>query len=213
MNFDALADEVIALRFNEAERANVKSWINLCYSRLWDYADWNFKTTSGVLTIGAGDNTPTMPADFGKAISLHDSLGRKIVYLSPQEWDEMFLLNPGATSTPSYYKVINRQIYLGSTPAVAGTMQLAYKRRISHVDSVSGIVGGVFVEDSDLPLWPTEHDYVLVLETVLLGQRIEGDPTEPFLMRARDEALQAMINDLVGEVVPGEYQFVGPSWP
>lgn len=43
MTYKQLQDEVIALRFNEGKRASVKSWINLRYSYLWDYANWSFK--------------------------------------------------------------------------------------------------------------------------------------------------------------------------
>lgn len=201
MTFKQLQDAVIGLRFNDGDRDSVKFWINQSYTKIWNHANWSFKTTSSDIAVASGDNSPAMPADFGKALELYNADGARLIYLSRRDFEELFLPDTDTQGNASYYTVIDRQIYLSNAAGSELTYQLSYRRRVSHVDPVSGIIGGVLISDGDQPIWPAEHDYVLVLEATMLGQQLNNDPTWQDLKPARDEALESMKDDLAtGEV-------------
>lgn len=206
MDFKEFQDEVISTRFDESDRDHIKRWLNLRYQWIWNQADWSFKRPPKA-NLAVSSATPTMPADFAKALRVYDDQGNELVYVDQNEW-EFYSLQPGSTpNRASAYTVIDRQLYLYPTPTSA-TYKLAYKRRLSHVDATLGVVGGIMIEDTDQPLWPAEHDFVLVLEAVMLGQQLRNDPTWTMLVPARDEALDGMKSDLVWQV---EEQ-VGEQW-
>lgn len=199
MTFKELQDEVIALRFESSQRASIKSWINLRYSYIWNLADWGFKTVSQIdLPVTAASRTPTMPPDLAKVLDVYDTTGCQLNFLPRQNFESMYPPTGiyASTSTQGDYTVIDRQIYLDFAPGSNQTFKIDYKRRLSHVDTVAGITGGIMIEDADQPLWPAEHDYALVVDTVILGQQILNDPTWTQLVPQRDELLQSMKNDL-----------------
>jgi hypothetical protein len=201
MTYRQLQDEVIALRFDESKRASVKSWLNIGYQRLWAARDWSFKHTSAFLTLNAGDNSPSMPLDFARAEALYDSQGFELPYLSRPEWEQDFLY--AVSGKAAAWTVIDRQIYIGPKLENADTLSLAYKRRLAIVSATSGVIGGTLQADTDQPLWPAEHDYLLVLEAAVLGETLLDGLSSADLMARRDEALQAATSDLAGPQVPG----------
>jgi len=201
MTYKQLQDEVIALRFDESKRASVKSWLNIGYQRIWNHRDWTFKHASTVLTLAAGDNAPPMPLDFARAVGLYDSQGYELPYLSQLEWEQNFLY---ATSGKAQaWTVIDRQIYIGPKLDNADTLSLSYKRRLSIVNTTSGVIGGALQLDTDQPIWPAEHDYALIFEAALTGARLLDDLGAPDIQAQRDDALRAMANDLAGPQTPG----------
>jgi len=212
MNFKDLQDEVLATRFDESQRPRVKRWLNLRYQWLWNQADWNFKhVPASDFVITGGSATPTMPGDFARVGELYDDQGTPLGYLKPSDWDEYNLPpNQASNVRSSYFTVIDRQIYLYPTPSAA-TYKLSYKRRLSHVDASVGVIGGIFVEDGDQPLWPAEHDYVLVVDAVILGQQMSQDPTWTMLVEQRDQLLASMKRDLVVEQAE-QFEQWGDFW-
>lgn len=198
MTYKDFQDSVIATRFDESDRAEIKRWLDLRYQWIWSAADWNFRRVAmSTLAVAGGSRTPAMPSDFSRPNRLYDDLGCRLDYLAPAKWEERFL---GDTSSvrPVAYTVSDRQLYLGPTPDKDYSFSLSYDRRLSHVDPSLGVIGGTMQDDGDQPLWPAEHDYLLVVDTVILGQQMRQDPTWQTLIRQRDELLEGMKRDLVG---------------
>lgn len=206
MTFLELQDAVIANRFDVSDRTAVKAWINQSYEWIWNRADWDFKRVAAT-NFSVSSATPAMPADFAKALRLYDELGDQLQYLEPNEW-EALSVQPGATSggRATQFTVIERQIKLLPTPSSA-TYKLAYQRRLSHVDASLGIIGGIMVENTDQPLWPAEHDSVLVVAGTIAGQRQRQDPTAEMLVPERDELLESMRRDLTSNVTEQNEQW------
>jgi hypothetical protein len=198
--FRQLQDEVISLRFDESRRASVKNWINLSYAAIWAMHDWHFKHVKGVnLSVTAGDNTPTMPSDFAKAEGLYDANGNRIGFLDEATFNDSYLDPTISRGTVGEYSVIDRELWLGPTPASTATFTLSYERRLAHIDGSSGLIAaGVMVNDSDSPIWDAEYDYVLVYDAALRGGSLLGDLDVSSLQAQRDEILAVMAQDLVG---------------
>lgn len=201
MNFLELQNEVILNRFTQQRRPSVKSWINFGYAQIWDYFDWPFKRVSGAnLAIVSGDATPTMPADFGRATRLYDERGEEIPYIRPNEWEFEQFPVPPSSGRVSRFTIVNGAIELAPTPSLTTTYRLSYKRRLSHVDAGLGVVGGIMAQDTDQPIWDAEWDYLLVLETQMLGMQLLSDPTALALQPARDSALARMKSALLEDI-------------
>ena len=200
MTFEQIQDSVIALRFHEGKRTEVKNWINTAYQKIWNEANWSFKKVRDQnFSITAGDSTPTMPTDLSKVTQITDFNGSPLVYIPDWQYDEAFA-GDTATGVPQYYTVIDRQVHLAPIPSGNSTFKISYKRRLSHVDPVSGVVGGIMVEDGDQPIWAAEYDYVLVLEATIIGQQTEKDPNWRELQPQRDALLISMREDLTSDV-------------
>jgi len=201
MTFKQLQDEVILRRFNENYRASIKSWLNTRYSAIWALDDWHFKHVKGAaLAVTAGDASPTMPSDFGKSEGLYDQRGDRLRFLAPNNWRDRYLDPTVSAIDPPYdYTVVAREIWLGPAPSVSRTFTLAYERRLSHVDSGTGLAAaGVMVNDGDQPIWEAEYDYLLVIDACILGQQMTQDPTWRELVPQRDELLASLREDLIG---------------
>lgn len=212
MTFKQLQDEAILLRFNEGNRASVKSWLNLRYAAIWAKADWHFKHVRNQnVSVTASDPTPTIPNDFAKSEGIYDGNGDALTYLTPREFDGEAYQVPATTApTPGYFTIVDRELWLFPTPPGTATYKLSYLRRLAHIDSGTGLAAaGVMVNDSDSPIWDAEYDYLLVLEAVILGCQVLEFPYAD-LVAQRDEILAAMIADLVGGQ-QGELQQWGDS--
>ena len=215
MTYVEIYTEVVNLRFSTqtVKLAQVKKWVNQAEIAVWDAAPWVFKRVAAAnLTIGAGNNKPTSPADFGKARHLYDYLGAPLTYHEPDDFEDLFeadLIN-GVTGEPSDYTVINRQIHLAPIPQTGRTYKLSYRRRYAHLNGALATVAGVMGTDTDQPIWDSEFHYILVPWAMILGQKLEGDPTAEDLRNQRDEMLAAMKEDLVGGVEGELVQWGGP---
>jgi hypothetical protein len=207
--------EVAALRFNTqtTKLAQVKKWVGQAEIAVWNAANWSFKRMPPTdLAVVAGDNTPTMPADFGKAHRLYDYLGDPVTYYAP---DEFFLRNEadivnGNRGEPTEYTVVNRQIQLAPIPQTSRTFKASYRRRYSHLNAALTTVAGVMSVDTDTPIWDSEFHYILVPWAMILGEKLEADPTANDLRQERDEMLARMVAELVGGEV-NELRFWGGS--
>lgn len=207
MTFAAIYARVNDIRFNSSSNqiARAKEYVNAAETEVWNAADWVFKRPAPAnLAIVGGSRTPTMAADFGKAVRLYDDLGAQLSYLQPDEWERAYLPDTG-TGRPCDYTVINRQVYVGPTPNASYTFKLAYKRRYAHLNNVAAVNAGVMSADTDTPLWDSEFHYLLVPLAIVCGARLENDPAPQAYQEQADRLLASMIAELSsgedGEIV------------
>jgi len=207
MTFQQIYTELTDMRFNTqaVKLAEVKRWVNAAELAVWNAADWVFKRkAAATLAVTIGGRTPTMPADFGRAYRLYTDAGLRVDYREPDLFEELYPSGV-ANGTVQSYTVIDRAIHLGPAPATAVNFKLAYEKR--YTKSVAGTPTlGVMSGDTDTPIWDAEHHYVLVPWAMILGMKLENDPTGDAVVAERDMLLQSMIGSLVegvrGEVRP-----------
>lgn len=201
MTFQQLYTELTDMRFNTqaVKLAEVKRWVNAAEIAVWNSADWVFKrvprTTLAVVT---GANNPVMPTDFNRAIRVYDQNGVRLDYREPDLFEEIYPTG-GATAQPTSYTVVNRQVLLGPTPNATVSFKLSYERRYTRLVAGTPTLG-IMAADTDTPLWDSEHHYVLVPWAMILGQKLENDPTGDALRAERDMLLDAMKGNLIGGV-------------
>jgi len=180
LNYLALQDAVLGRRFPAAsQRPNAKRWLATAYQDVWSAEDWTFKRVSRAsLTVTANDLTPGMPTDFGQMIALYDGFGDKLEYLSQERFERYFApeLILATSGNPSFYTVVDRQIYLSSSPGNT-TFHISYVRRLSHKQSDQLTVAPGFMDDDiDYPLWDDNHS-VLIPRATAIGLIELNDPT------------------------------------
>lgn len=193
-----IQDKVLLNRFREAQRTDVKAWINAEYAYLWNENDLSFQhvtamdPTLGQLTVTAGDNTPTLPTELADVEGLYDDQGSALVPLEPEMFERTYR---GLTSRsqPVHFMVVNRTLYLGPTPADNATFTIGYKRILSHLDNGGAIVNGAMSADTDQPMWTVDHDEVLVAGARVRGKKRAQDPTWQADLEERDELLAALL--------------------
>lgn len=208
MTFQQIYTELTDLRFNTqaTKLAQVKKWVNQAEIALWNAADWSFKRVAPAnLAIVAGNNTPTMPADFGKAIRLYDYNGDPLTWHDPAEFTDIFEedIVRGTTGEPCDYTVVNRAVHLAPIPQTSRTYKLGYRRRYAHLNGAAATVAGVMSSDTDTPIWDSEHHYILVPWAMRIGQTLETDPTaaglETLIAGLKTTSMfEAMVEELVG---------------
>ena len=201
MTAQEIWDELTNLRFNTqtVKLAQVKKWVSQAEIKVWNHADWNFKrmpVTNLTVIVGAA----TEPTDFGKAIRLYSPLGDELEYLPPDKWEASYAVgSPIPTGTAEAFTVIEREIKVG--PTESGTFKLAYERRYTkRTVALPTGAPGVMSTGTDTPYWDSEHHYVLVPTALILGMKLEADPTAEGIRSERDEMLQAMVRELVPNV-------------
>ena len=197
MTFLDIQNEILSFRFSEGRRTSCKRWINARYSQIWSSGEWPFKRMNEVsLAVVGGNNTPTMPTDFGKPIALFNDLGNELMFLEQKDFNRSWAAITTTTGRPNSYTVVNRQIILGYTPSSSATYRLDYTRRLTAL-----------VSDTDVPLIPAEHRYMLVPGGMASGLKEENDPTYSALEEEFNTLLAAMIDDLLPSDQAETWQF------
>lgn len=207
MNYLAIQDEVIELRFDSTTRDYVKNWIDARYAAIWGDNDWHFKKVlAESLSITASDNTPTMPTTFGRVLHLYDNNGVEVEYLSPASFDYRYATDT-SESRPMHYTVVNRQIYLGPIPVSNQTFKLSYERQVCHYADATTLTAGVMNSDLDTPVWPSEHHYVLVVGALATGLKLKNDRTWEMAEQEFRLLYDAMAQDLLPPDQPENLQY------
>lgn len=187
-----------------AEVTSQNAWLDMGYAFVWAAADWLFKKVDQAsLTVTAADSTPTMPTDLGSVDWINDNYGCEMIRLDPEEFDAYFAVVPTQSGPPWGYKVVNRIVTLGPTPSAAATFTWSYRRRVTHYDVANAIVAGPMSVDTDYPFWPAEHHHVLVYHAAMVGHALRSNPAAVTMQGLRDDALEAMKEDLGPELAPG----------
>ena len=213
MTFQQIMLECIDLRFGttDVRPTQVKRAINAAYAHVWNAADWSFKRVAAAnLTVTSGDETPTVPTDFGKSRAVFDQFGSQLEYLPATEFEADYMVGTITSGSPEAYTIIDRQVYLGPRPGTAATFKLSYDRRICHLATGSVVTPSPMTVDTDVPLWGPEHHYILVPATFIVGADGRGLPATPSDQAEYDRQLAAMKNDLIGTMV-GEPVFWGAA--
>lgn len=192
MTFREITDECIALRFEEPQRGQIKNWINNRYAALWGMFDWTFRRAEATCSLTAGTATLNgLPGDFGVSFGVWLGDGTRLEYLEPDDYNDLFY---GVTDTgaPYKYTVFNQVITVGPIPATAdGAVTIRYERRLTPL-----------IDDSDLPMIPTEHHYVLVPGALSMGLALYNDFTYQFIESMWQEGIQTLQRDYLIEALP-----------
>lgn len=182
MNFKDLQDAVMSDRFREAQRGDIKTWINSRLGMLWDSADWTFKHAKTTVTVTAGENVVSgLPTDFGTVRALRRSDGTRLHYLDPDDFDDAYF---GQTDTglPYHFTVVNSAISVGPISSETNTgYGLFYNKAVT-----------VLVDDNDTPNIPVDCHEAIVFGAAVEGLILQNDFTWQGMEQLWSAELQTM---------------------
>lgn len=171
--------------FTDTDSATLTELLNDSYEDVWGREAWPFREASTTMDTVANTATVTLPADFGKAVSLViDSLSLNMI---PRRLDSLMHLFSGEltqTGIPYYY------YFVGDTMKVYPIPDGVYTITISYIKKFTPMVNG-----TDTPDLPSNHRVVLLGALVSaydleddtdLAVRFEGR-FENRLQRVREE--------------------------
>ena len=202
MNYAAIYGAVLGRRFPaSSQTTNAKRWVDTAYQDVWSADDWTFKRMPyQALAVVAGNNQPTMPADFGTELNLYDNYGNLLTQMEQGRFERMYLsgLTPATTGfgIPQAYMVVNRQIYLSQPPVASTNFYLSYLRRMAHKNAGGSVVAGPMSVDTDLPLWD-DHHAILITRATAIGLQEINDQSWKMQQDEYERQLDRMKKDYV----------------
>jgi hypothetical protein len=184
MTFLQLQAAVMSDRFDEAQRGDVRNWINAAYWDTWSLEEWVFRYATADVNVTSGSTAVTgLPSDFGTVRNFQRGDGGVIEWLDPVEWQRRYY-NPRSPSVglPQHYTVTNGVVTVGpASTETASDYQLVYEKEFTTL-----------VNDGDLHKLPPGSDFVLVFGAAVLGLQIQNDFTWQFIEQKR----QALVDSL-----------------
>lgn len=169
LTFKEIQDAVKSDRFREAQRGDIKKWINFRYWWLWHLEEWTFRYATDDVTVTAGSDTVTgVAADFLVAHSLQRYDGTPLQYMGPAAFQRAYYDTTNTQSgTPEAYTVIDGTILVGPKSNETSTAyRLLYEREYTDL-----------VNDNDVPALPNGAHFGLVHGGAAEGLKLQNDPT------------------------------------
>src|SRR5690348_1613800 len=134
-----LGDMIATIRnhgFSDADEATLTDLINDAYEDIWTREAWPFKEAQATVAVVAGDDTPTMPADFGKVLALGDDTNS--TELEFWRADKLQLDTIGSltdTGQPLIYYFIGNTLHLYPVPDTSYTLTLKYIKTFTELSA------------------------------------------------------------------------------
>lgn len=167
LTFKEIQDAVLSDRFAESKRGAAKHWINSRYGRLWAMEPWSFKLVAVEADLDADDGTVTL-ASLGlqRVHAVYGGVGAgfySLVADRPEDYHTYARTTGGSSYS---FTVIGNTIILDKANPTAQTLTIVGEAKWAAL-----------VEDTDVPLIPSEFHWALVLGATSEGLRVENDPT------------------------------------
>lgn len=183
-----LGDMIATIRnhgFSDADSTTLTDLINDAYEDIWTREGWPFKEAEATVSVTVGDDTPTMPTDFGKVLAIGDDTNS--TELEFWRADKLQLDTIGSltdTGQPLIYYFVGSTFKLYPVPDGSYTLTLKYIKKFTPLSA-----------DTDVPDLPSNHR-VIVLGALASAYDMEDDTDlavrfegrfENRLMRVRED--------------------------
>lgn len=183
MTYLEIVNMVLSGSFDEAKRAQAKVWVNARLGELLDLETWSFLRATDTVTVTAGSRVVAdVAASFGVGHALLNSDGQALTpYRDPARFLEDYPADT-LTGTPETWTAIGTTVMVGPAAALTETdWTLVYER--AHVD---------LVDDTDVPILPSQYHLMLVHGAKAIGMRMLGVPLWNEHEQAFQQSLDAM---------------------
>lgn len=200
-------------RFTTNESTFLYRWLNQRYAWIWAQQDWPWKRVYGSLTITSGDETPTMPTDYGgRILTIWNTKGFELLYLEPQEW--ILGYSNTLTGKPEAWTIIDGVLYLGPTPNANETYPYLYEMHPKVKDSGGTVQDRIFASatSTDEPIWEEYYHHMLIPGALASGLKQANDPTWPDLEQQFMQEYSAMVEALLPPDRGENIQFEREVW-
>lgn len=190
MNVAQIITHLDAHGFEDID-TNIK--VDLIYDTITEFAgltDWPWLDAEADLTLGAGDTTPTLPADFLRPVSIVvPVLGYALVPERMERINKRYSDNLTLSDAPVYYYPVADAIKVYPIPDTTYTAKLQYKRQQAELQS-SSAESAIIV--------PKRHHRGIIVNGVLAALfAMEDDPdNEAIFQRRYERRVQIATSDL-----------------
>ena len=138
--------------FTDIDTATLTDLLNDAYEDVWGREAWPFREGQTTEDTTAGNATLTLPADFGKALSLViDSMSLNLIPKRLDELEHQFSGDLTYNGLPMYY------YFVGSTLKLYPVPDSVYTVTISYIKSFTPMANG-----TDAPALPSNHRIILL---------------------------------------------------
>lgn len=169
LTFLQLQNLVKADRFREAQRNDIKSWINFRYWWLWSLEPWTFTEGEHLVTVTTGTMVLSgLPTDIRAPSNLFGADGRRLAFLPRDEFYATYYdTTASAAGLPCHWTTVGTSIYVGPTSTeTSAVYKLLYDKEFTAL-----------TEDDDVPALPVGAHFGLVFGASAAGAKLQNDPT------------------------------------
>jgi len=155
-------------RFKEAQRSDVKNWINYRYGRVWAQEGWTFKTGVSTTTLPLSSNTISLSSlGFQRVYGIWDnSYGSYPIDIEALRPEDFYNWTSTSSRSPVEYSVIGGNLVFDAPASSARSITVYGERSWTPLAA-----------DGDVPLFPAEFHFALVQGASAEGLRLQNDPT------------------------------------
>ena len=150
-----LGDMIATIRnhgFSDADEATLTDLLNDAYEDIWTREGWPFKEAEASVTVAEGDDTPTMPTDFGKVLAVGDDTNStELEFWRPDQLQLQTIGALTATGQPLIYYFLGNTFKLYPVPDAGYTLTLKYIKKFTPL-----------ANDTDVPDLPNNHRLVVL---------------------------------------------------
>lgn len=200
MDFAALQDEVLSDRFGVEKRDATKNWLNYRYGRLWGMEPWTFKNQ--ISTLNVPMNTQSIArGTIGRISALWDStLSPNYQGTMPLRPEDFYYFASLSAGTPYNWTVIGDNIVFDRPMGSARTFTVVNEKPFTAL-----------VNDTDVPLIPSEYHLVLASGASSHGLRLENDPSWEAFENDWSQGIEDMKKNYLTPVLTFTDSY--PDWP
>lgn len=156
-------------RFEEADRAAAKRWLNLVYAWVMGAEEWTFRIATDLVSVTSGSQTVgSVPADLGPVLSFQRADGEPLEWRTPKQFFDAHYdaLQPHTAGPDIYTRIADALLVGPSSDETRSDYQIVYERRITELAA-----------DADVPLLPAPYHWMLVPGAQAVGQAGANDPS------------------------------------
>jgi hypothetical protein len=138
MTYKNIQDMAIK-RFKEAQRPDLKQWIQLAYENVWNLERWSFRYGTDLVTVTANSaDVSNIPGNLGVVEALLRSDGTPLDALQPHEYSERYYGSTIQPGGPEAFTVIGGGIKVGPPSNETKTdYQLVHERAVGYYPSTT----------------------------------------------------------------------------
>jgi hypothetical protein len=210
LTYKEIQDELIATRFDEAQRTYLKRSINHRYQMIWGAAPWAYKLpiTASVTVTSGSQIAPvaSVASDVQRVLQVYDNSNQPLEWVHPIQHQNMF--RGSSNAAPTHWSVmggLESSIQLGPTPNTTTTFTCMYERKIVRLVSGTTVTTGLMSADADVPIFNDAFHYLLVVGAMATSLKLENDSTGQLLEEEFQIGLKSMIESVSQPMVPVSY--------
>jgi hypothetical protein len=194
LTFKTIQDRVITYGFGEADRTNIKGWINVRYSDIVGRRRWSWLSEQLTLNTVTGQSNYSIATLTTNTFSRHGRLQSTQLTAPDPVFVDMMSMDDWAASrnigdlttrgVPEFYGLWDGELWFWPVPAAVYSYTWKFYKTYTELSA-----------DGDIPLVPANFSNVLVIGALAEAAQRDRDPE---LYALRSAEFERKINEMIG---------------